>query len=405
MPRFKDYNQNQPMLLPPDIRGWLPNDHICFVINDIVDKLNINSIIRTYSEQGSPAYDPRMMIKIMFYSYSQGIRSSRKIESLSQENIAFRYLSANQQPDHGTISLFRKDHLQDLEDVFAQIVILCDGLKLIDPTNISIDGSIFKANASRRTTYDKKTISQVKKKIKEIFEKANQIDELEDKHYGHRRGYNQIPDKWKDKANRDKEIERLKRKMKQLNQANKIINNKQKQVTTKEEKNLSRNKTLNTTDKDARLMKLKGGQIYHPAYNGQIATSNQIITAYEISKENVDTPLLLPMIEKTAKNSGKQVRKVKADASYFSKDNIIGIKEKKIDSYIPDQKKTIEEKQERENSMPKYDRRNFTYQPKKNQYTKEYFICPRGKSLKLLKLVLMKINNRSRCEKIHRHRM
>ena len=143
MPKFKEYSQNQTMLLPPNISDWLPKDHQCFVINEIIDKLNISCVKDTYCDNGASAYDPRMLVKIIFYSYTKGIRSSRKIEDLTYENIVYRYLSANQFPDHGTINLFRKNHLKDLENLFAQIVILCDGLGIVNPTDISIDGSIF----------------------------------------------------------------------------------------------------------------------------------------------------------------------------------------------------------------------------------------------------------------------
>lgn len=379
MPKFKDYNQNQPMLLPPDIKTWLPSDHICFIINDVVNNLNIDCIKTAYSENGCPAYNPRMLIKVLFYSYAQGIRSSRKIEKMSHENIVYRYLSANQCPDHGTINLFRKNHLIDLEDIFAQIVILCDGLNIIDPTDISIDGTVVKANASKKETYSREAIAKLKKRIRKILNEANQVDEEEDKKFGNKRGYNQMPDKLKDPETRQKEIKRLQEKMQQLKQADKAIQEKQKQTKTKEEKKQTRNLTHNTTDGDAKLLKMKKGKNYQPAYNGQIATNNQIILAYDVTDDGTDTKLLLPMIKKTENNTGKKVEKAKADSSYFSKDNIEGVKEKEIDAYIPDQQKSIEEKQERDNAIPKYDRRNFKYDKKKDE-----FICPRNERLHLL---------------------
>ena len=223
MPKFKQYNQSQTMLLPPNITDWIPENHRCFVINEIVNRLNISCIENTYSDNGASAYEPRMLIKVIFYSYVKGIRSSRKIEDLTHENIVYRYLSANQFPDHGTINLFRKNHLKDLENLFAQIVVLCDGLGIIDPTDISIDGSIFKANASKKSTYDKETIAKLKKKIGEILQEAEQIDKEEDQKYGEKRGYSEMPEKLKDPETRKKEIERLQEKMKQLEEADQAI--------------------------------------------------------------------------------------------------------------------------------------------------------------------------------------
>ena len=378
MPKFKEYSQNQTMLLPPNITDWIPKDHQCFVISEIIDKLNISCVENTYSDNGASAYNPRMLVKIIFYSYTKGIRSSRKIENLTYENIVYRYLSANQFPDHGTINLFRKDHLKDLEDLFAQVVVLCDRLGIIDPSDISIDGSVFKANASKKSTYDKETIAKLKKKIGGIFQEAEDIDKEEDKKYGNKRGYSEMPEKLKDPKTRTKEIERLQEKMRKLKEADQTIKEKQAKAKTKREKELTGNKTCNTTDSEAKLMKMKKGKTYQPAYNGQIATSNQIILAYDVTDDGADTKLLIPMINKTENNTEKKVKKAKADASYFSKNNLEKIEEKEIDAYIPDQAKTLEEKQERNNEIPEYDKRNFKYDKDKDE-----FICPKKKSLLL----------------------
>lgn len=378
MPRFKPYDQNQSMLLPSNITDWIPKDHKCFVIGEVVDKLDIGCVENTYSDTGASAYNPRMLIKLIFYSYAKGIRSSRKIEDLAYENIVCRYLSANQFPDHGTINLFRKNHLKDLENLFAQVVILCDGLGIIDSSDISIDGSVFKANASRKSTYDKKSIAKLKKKIRKILREAEQTDKEEDKKYGNKRGYSEMPDKLKDPKTRKREIEHLQEKMRKLKEADRAIDEKQAEAKTKEERELSRNTNYNITDPDAKMMKMKKGKTYQPAYNGQIATNNQIVLAYDVTDDGTDTKLLIPMIDKTENNLKKKVEKAKADSSYFSKENIERINERKIDAYIPDRNKALEEKQERNNEMSKYGKRNFEYNEKKDE-----FICPQGKSLRL----------------------
>jgi len=377
MPKFKPYNQNQIMLLPPCITDWVPKDHSCFVINEIVDTLNIDCIEKTYSDNGASAYNPRMLIKLVFYSYSQGIRSSRKIEDLACESIVYRYLCANQCPDHGTISLFRKEHLNDLEKLFAQIVILCNGLGLVDLTDISIDGSIFKANASKKSTYNQESIAKLQKKIGEILKEAEEIDQEEDKKYGKEKGYNTIPEKIKNPDIRKKEIERLQKKLSKLEVADKVITENQEKVKTNEEKSLSKNKSYNTTDPDAKLMRMKN-KSYQPAFNGQISTSNQLILGYQISDEATDTNLLHPMIEKTQDITGQKVKTVKADAGYFSKKNIEEIEEKQINAYIPDQQKSLEERRERKGEVPAFDRRKFEYDKEQDK-----FICPQGKRLSL----------------------
>lgn len=374
MPKFKTYNQNQIMLLPPDIRDCIPNDHICFIINDIVDNMNLDCIEDTYSEDGSSAYNPRMLIKLMFYSYLNQTRSSRKIEKMAIENIVQKYLCANSRPDHGTINLFRKKHLKEIEDIFAQIVLLGCGLGIIDPTDLSIDGSVIKANASKKKTFNQEEIKELKKKIKEILKEAEQIDEEENEKYKDRRGYSQMPERLKDPKVRKREIERLKKELKKLDLAQKEITARQKETKDKEEKNLKRNTLSNTTDPDSRLMKLKGGKTYKQAYNGQIATNNQMIVAYQATNENVDTNHLIPLIEKAEKITGKKVKQTKEDSIYFSKYNIEKLKDKNIDAYMPDKMKSLEERQERNNEVPKYDKRNFKYDKDKDE-----FICPENK--------------------------
>ena len=210
MPKFKEYNQNQSMLLPPDIKDLIPSDHICFTIDNLVNDLDIGAINKTYSDIGAPAYNPKMMIKLLFYSYTQGIRSSRKIERLTNENIVYRYLTANQGMDHGTICLFRKNHLIELESIFAQIVFICAKLKMIDLTEISIDGSIFVANASKKNIVDKEKIKKIKKRIKKILRQAEKIDKKENKKYGKGKGvYPKLPEKLKNKETREKEIQKF----------------------------------------------------------------------------------------------------------------------------------------------------------------------------------------------------
>ena len=379
MPKFKEYNQSQLMLLPPDIRDLIPDDHICFTINKIVNNLDISVIKKTYSDLGASAYDPRLMIKLLFYAYSQGIRSSRKIERMVIENVVYRYLTANQRMDHGTINLFRKNHLKKLENIFAQIIVICNKLNMVDLTDASIDGSIFVASASKKNTVTKESINKIRKRIKKILRQAEQVDKKENKKYGKGKGvYPEIPEKFKNKKIREKEILKLTDKLKQLDTAKKIIDEKQKKVEnkTKQEKELSRNNCHNTTDKDANLMKIKNSKSYKPAYNGQIATSNQVILSYEISKSGTDAEQLKPMIKKTEELTKTKLKTVKADAGYFSKDNIDYIEQKKIDAYIPDQKKSKEERQKKTNTIPKFDRQNFKYDSKNDE-----FICPIKKKL------------------------
>lgn len=377
MPKFKSYNQYQPLLLPPLLADCLPADHICFVINDIINQLDFSTIEATYSDFGSPAYDPRPLVKILFYGYSQGLRSSRRIETELYQNIAFRYLAANQQPDHGTINLFRKVHLAGLKEIFSQIAFLSGGLCSADLSDVSLDGTKIAANASKKNNLDQARIDKLKEKFGDILDEAEAIDQAEDRQYGQGRGYNAMPERLVDPASRKKEIQRLKTKLDKLEAAENLIKDKQAKVKTKEEKRLKKNSTSNTTDSDASLMKMKDGS-FKMGYNAQFAVAKQIITAYDLNGESTDTSSFKSMIKETEKNTTIKVKIVKADSGYFSKGNLEFCEAKRIDAYVPDEMKSVEEKQERFDQVPKYDRRNFQYDSKQDQ-----FICPQGQRLKL----------------------
>lgn len=376
MPKFKFYSQRQSMLLPPSLADCLTDNHLCFVINDIVDNLDLSAIMKTYSDNGAPAYDPRLMTKILFYGHTQGIRSSRKIENRLNEDIAYRFLAANQLPDHGTISRFRKTHLSALKEIFPQIVVLANGLGMIDPSNVSLDGTKCQADASRDALFDQSEIDKLKQKFADIFAEAEAIDAEEDKLFGDSVGYNVVPKHLADPKKRKKAIEEMKRKLKKLATAEKNIRDKQAKAKNAEEKGLRKNSTSNTTDPDSNLMKMKDGA-FKMGYNAQFTSSRQIITAYDLNNDPTDVASLPAMIEETEKNTGKKVRTIKADSGYFSLANLEFCEDNQINAYIPDDRKASEERQERNSEIPKYDRRNFHYDK-----INDRFICPAGKSLK-----------------------
>ena len=173
---------------------------------------------------------------------------------------------------------------------------------------------------------------------------------------------------------RQKEIEKLKKKLLKIKKAEEIIDIKQSEAKNKEEKERIKNRTSNTTDPDANLMKMKDGS--YKMANVQLATSNQIILSYDVNSDANDKNSLPKMIDKTENITNHKVEEIKADSGYFTKDGIKYCNGKEINAYIPDPLKSKEEKEERENRIPKYDRKNFKYDSEKDE-----FICPEGKKL------------------------
>ncbi len=166
------YSQHQMQMFPPSVRSLIEDDHLCLVVDDVVKVLDLSCLYQKVSPEGNPAYHPAMMLKTLFYSYASGIFSSRKIAKAMCENIAFIYLGAWQQPDFRTISDFRKNNLNELKELFVQVVMLCKQMGMVKLGHVSIDGIKVKANASDAKTYDNQ---RFEKEIKRLLEQPMRL--------------------------------------------------------------------------------------------------------------------------------------------------------------------------------------------------------------------------------------
>jgi len=147
---FKEYNQDQLFLFPPSLHEFLPEDHLARVVNEVVHELDLRGLYGRYSDLGSSAYHPQMMLKVLFYGYAMGERSSRVIAYRLKSDVAYMYLSALQQPDFRTINRFRKDNIDLLHGFFVQIVRVCREMGMVSVGRIVLDSTKLKANASYR---------------------------------------------------------------------------------------------------------------------------------------------------------------------------------------------------------------------------------------------------------------
>src|SRR3989338_5575578 len=189
--KFKQgIDQNQEFLVPKKSSDFLSDDHLAKAVYEIVDLLNVDKIEARYSDIGQNAYSPKMMVRILFYGYSVSIRSSRKISNGCEDRFDFLYLTDGLKPSHDRISDFRKENLEELKQLFKEIVLIGANLGLAKFGNIktSIDGSKFRANASPKLTKDEEGLQKLLKKTEEeinkIFEEAEKIDIEEDEKYG-----------------------------------------------------------------------------------------------------------------------------------------------------------------------------------------------------------------------------
>src|SRR5215213_1382516 len=182
--RFVACDREQSFLMPPDVREWLPENHLAWFVIAAVDEMNLDAFYAAYRVDGRarPAYDPAMMVALLLYAYARGTRSSRIIERGCSEDVAFRVIAAQQCPDHATIARFVERHQSALAGLFGEVLTLCARSGLARVGVLAVDGTKVAANASRNANLDYEQLAR------EIIEDAIATDQAEDELYGDRRG-------------------------------------------------------------------------------------------------------------------------------------------------------------------------------------------------------------------------
>jgi transposase len=327
MVEFKEgLDRKQELLMPSKIEDYIEDNHLAKLVVAICAMLNLLKIEAKYSEKGQHAYNPQMMVALLFYGYSIGIRSSRKLQSACRERLDFMYITQGLKPSHDRISDFRKENFEELKEVFQEIVMIGATLGLTELGNIktSIDGTKIRANASPKLSKDEdgleKLLEKTQKEISRLLEEAEKIDEMEDEKYGKKTRCEEIPKELQSKESREKAIKEALEILKEQKEQKKkeIEKEKGREPTEAELKKVNKMK-INITDMDARFMKERQGVI-KPNYNCQIAVDEkeQFIVANDVTIECNDQHQLIPMTQKSKDNLGESPKQVKADNGYYS---------------------------------------------------------------------------------------
>lgn len=170
-PNFKAYHQDQMLLLPPSLDELVADGHPVRVVNEIIEKIDINALLGAYNIKGCSCYHPKMLLKVLVFGYMSNIYSSRKLESICKENICFMWLTGMNFPDHNTINRFRGVCFKEaLRSVFEEVVKLLADEGLLSIDQIYTDGTKMEANANRYTFVWKKSIQTNKEKMKQQLE-------------------------------------------------------------------------------------------------------------------------------------------------------------------------------------------------------------------------------------------
>ncbi|MGH2682341.1 MAG: transposase [Actinomycetota bacterium] len=337
-------DRDQPFLMPPSLDDWLPKDHLARFVIDVVETLDLSPFYarRRADGWGRAAYDPKMMVALLIYAYATGARSSRLIERRCIEDIAFRFIAANEAPDHATIARFAKDHEGELAELFDQVLRLAAEVGLVRVGLVALDSTRMKANASPGAN---RSADWIRSEVERILAEARATDEEEDR----RLGDAPSPDVPEELTEPNTRLERLLAAKARLeaDQAERQAAYQAKLAAREEYKRRTgkgmrgrkpkppqerlrdreRSKVANTTDPDSRTMGAANGGFVQ-GYNAQaVATKEQIVVACEVTTNSTDYAELQPMVEQAKENLAKagvgtKIGVLVGDAGYVTEDNL-----------------------------------------------------------------------------------
>jgi len=337
---FRPCDLNQMYLLPPSLQDWLPENHLARLVAEVTAQLDLQPIYAVYEQRdgrGQAAYDPRMMVRLLVYGYCVGKRSSRQIEKATYDEVAFRYLAADQHPDHDTVAAFRQEHLGSLAGLFGQVLRLCREAGMVQLGRVAIDGTKIKAHADRNRTVRYQQLQEAERALEErvrtLLEEAAQVDAEEDARCGAGRRPQDLPAEMATSEQRLRKIREARQKLEQqAAQRASQAREERERSGGKHRNNASKkrfqaatqpvekaNPQYNFTDPDSKIMLDSGSDSFLQGYNAQIAVDGaQVIVATDVVSQTNDRGQLAPMVKAAQRELGMSLPVVLADAGYFS---------------------------------------------------------------------------------------
>jgi transposase len=359
--RFRACTLDQPFLLPPSLQEWLPEGHLARFIADVLNELDLSGIYAEYERKdgrGLSAYHPLMLTRLLLYGYCIGVTSSRRIERATYDDVAFRYLAADQHPDHDTIANFRREHLSALAGLFVQALRLCQKAGLVKLGDVAIDGTKMMANASTRRSVDYKKLKERERYWQQVVDgllrKAEETDQQEDERYGKGQPADPLPAELAEAQSRLEKLRHAKAELEretrqELEQLQAIARvrkrgrprkgegeppatEEQRRRREKAKKQLQRarqranapSRQYNFVDPDSRVMHDNARKCFIQGYNAQIAVDcqTQVIVAAELTQETNDRQQLVPMAVAIRTTAGSAAQAILADAGYWDTESL-----------------------------------------------------------------------------------
>src|SRR3712207_4960002 len=355
MSNFRPIDRDTGFLLPPSVDEWLPEKHLARFVVEVVDGLDLSAMSKSYRGTGSASYHPRLLLGILVYGYATGVFSSRRLERATYDSVAFRFIAANQHPDHDTVAAFRRRFLPRIEGLFVQVLLLAREMGLLQLGTVALDGTKVQANASRHSalSYEHagRIEAQLKAEVAELIAKAEAADQADGPD-----GMS-IPD----------ELARREDRLRLLTAARAKIEARAKERHGREraeyEAKLAARAAkaeasgkkptgrapappvetprpedqVNLTDEESRIMPLPGGG-FGQCYNAQaaVAAGSLLVLATDVVQAPNDKRQLTPMLGKLAGLPEALGRPdtLLADSGYFSAANVTACRAAGIDPLI-----------------------------------------------------------------------
>jgi len=355
MANFRPTDRLTGFLMPPSIDEWLPQRHLARFVVEVIDGLDLTAMSKSYRGTGSASYHPAPLLGLLVYGYATGVFSSRKLERATYDSVAFRFVAANDHPDHDTIATFRRRFLKDIEALFVKVLLLAREMGVLKMGTVALDGTKIHANASRHSalSYEHagKIEAQLKAEVAELLAKAEAADQAD------------IPDG----ISVPEELARREDRLEKLAVARAKIEARAKEryawemadheakLAAREAKTAATGKKpggkrpqppvegplptdqINLTDEESRIMPVAGGG-FEQCYNAQaaVAADSMLIVAQDVVQAVNDKQQIEPMLNQidTLPDELGEVDTLLADTGYFSAANVAACTAAGIDPLI-----------------------------------------------------------------------
>jgi transposase len=316
MSNFRQVDRDTGFLLPPSVDEWLPQRHLARFVVEVIEGLDLRALSGSYRGSGSASYHPSVLLGLLVYGYATGVFSSRKVERATYDSVAFRFIAANDHPDHDTIATFRRRFLQEIEGLFVKVLLLAREMGVLKLGTVALDGTKIHANASRHSAlsyqHAGKLEAQLKAEVGVLLAQAEAADKAD------------VPDG----MSIPEELERRTERLKKLAEARIKIEARAKErlareqaeyeakIAVREAQAKARGKKpggkppapgprpsdqINLTDEDSRIMPVAGGG-FEQCYNAQavVTADSLLVVAADVVQAANDKQQLAPMLGKLA---------------------------------------------------------------------------------------------------------